>query len=53
MAAILGNLWPLSNNTRDRKGANGYQRIDPGILGCHARTLTSALPLPQGRPYLL
>ena len=51
MAAILGNLWPLSSNTKDRKVVSGYQVIEPGTLGCHAQTLTTALLSPQLVPY--
>ena len=43
MAAIWGNLRPLGSNSKDRKVANRYQGIEPGTLGCHARTLTTAL----------
>ena len=44
MAAILGNLWPLGGNTKDSKVASGYRGTELGTLGCHARTLTTALP---------
>ena len=43
MAAILGNLWLLGGNSKDRKVANGYRGIESATL-CHARTLTTALP---------
>ena len=43
MAAILGILWPLGNNSKDRKVANGYRGIEPGTLGCHARMLITTL----------
>ena len=44
MAAILGSLWPLSGNSKDREVINGYRGIESGTLSCHARTLTTALP---------
>ena len=47
MKAILDNLWPLGGNSKDKKVANGYWGIEPEALGCHAHTLTTALPPPQ------
>ena len=47
MAAILGNLWPLGGNTKDRKVASRYlgdQTRDPR-LSCPM--LTTALPHPR------
>ena len=43
MTAIVGILWPFGGNTKDRKVASGYRGIEPRTLGCHARTLTTAL----------